>query len=115
MFEIDAKINELRDLLDSFVSQVGSINSHDSENFRRLKETAVEIKENVDGKDFPMAGKVAQSLYDFCEKNGCENKRDLEIIKVHVNALHTIFTRDIHDDGGEVGQEILKNLEVLTG
>ncbi len=64
--------------------------------------------------DYPLLTRIGSSLCTFTENlNGSDDKA-LLVIGVHIDALKAVMMNKISGDGGPVGREIAKGLEIAV-
>ncbi len=64
--------------------------------------------------DYPLLTRIGSSLCTFTEKLEGSSDKELQVIGVHVDALKAVMTHKISGDGGPVGREIAKGLEIAV-
>jgi len=64
--------------------------------------------------DYPLLTRIGSSLCTFTENLEGSSDKELQVISVHVDALKAVMTHKISGDGGPVGREIAKGLEIAV-
>jgi len=64
--------------------------------------------------DLPLASEIARKLYVFCEDDYRARADHMLVIRKHVEGLAVIINQNIQGDGGKIGQDLLKSLEILA-
>lgn len=64
--------------------------------------------------DYPLLTRIGSSLCTFTENLDSSSDKELQVIGVHVDALKAVMTHKISGDGGPVGREIAKGLEIAV-
>lgn len=64
--------------------------------------------------DYPLLTRIGSSLCTFTENLDGSSDKELQVIGVHVDALKAVMTNKINGDGGPVGREIAKGLEIAV-
>jgi hypothetical protein len=64
--------------------------------------------------DYPLLTRIGSSLCTFTENLDGSGDKELQVIGVHVDALKAVMTHKISGDGGPVGREIAKGLEIAV-
>lgn len=64
--------------------------------------------------DYPLLTRIGSSLCTFTENLDDSGDKELQVIAVHVDALKAVMTHRISGDGGPVGREIAKGLEIAV-
>lgn len=64
--------------------------------------------------DYPLLTRIGSSLCTFTENLDGSSGKELQVIGVHVDALKAVMTHKISGDGGPVGREIAKGLEIAV-
>lgn len=81
---------------------------------KAIQDSADLIKSRAGVFGYIRATEVAAQLYNFCrsyyDKN---NKYHLIILEKHIQTISVIFARNVMDDGGQVGAELVKDLAKL--
>jgi hypothetical protein len=71
----------------------------------------MELKANGPMFKFDLIGKLASVMLSFLEHIKEPNNDAIEIIDAHEKTLTLIVTRDIKNDGGQMGKQLLTELE----
>lgn len=79
----------------------------------KLIKTAFSIKSQSGTFGYDLASRVAKSLYDFGQVIAADEKH-VKVVRMHVDALRTIFQQSLKGDGGVVGKELMTMLETLV-
>ena len=80
--------------------------------FTEIAETAHDMKGQGGTFGYPLITSFAESLYRFADVKGNMNDTDVELIKSHVDAMRAGIKGRISGDGGEIGAEMQKGLEM---
>lgn len=64
--------------------------------------------------DYPLLTRIGSSLCTFTENIDGTSEKELLVIGVHIDALKAVMTNKISGDGGPVGREIAKGLELAV-
>lgn len=64
--------------------------------------------------DYPLLTRIGSSLCTFTENLNGSSDKELQVIAVHVDALKAVMAHKISGDGGPVGREIAKGLEIAV-
>lgn len=81
---------------------------------RKLSKTAFVIKSQAGTFGFSLGTRIAKSLDDFCNRDFRPTADHLLVVRKHVDALQTIFSKQISGDGGALGNELCGNLDKLV-
>jgi len=61
--------------------------------------------------NYPLITRVGSSLCHFTDGIECCDEQELEVIRLHIEAMQAILASSLRGDGGQVGQEIAGGLE----
>lgn len=64
--------------------------------------------------DYPLVTRIGSSLCTFTEQLDSSDDKALEVIGVHIGALHAVVSNAVRGDGGAVGKEIAMGLEMAV-
>jgi len=65
--------------------------------------------------DYPLTTKLSKSLYEATMDPGRKVSEDYRnLIEAHIDAIRTVFKNRVTGDGGEVGQALLRDIEVAV-
>lgn len=89
-------------------------NSHETQVLlEEFSDIALKIKGLSGIFGYSLATSVAKTLFEFCTVSKLRTKKDLEIIDVHIDALETIYKKNIKGEYGEIGRTLISELEEL--
>lgn len=60
---------------------------------------------------YPLITAFAESLYKFSDNKGEMSDADVELMKIHIDAMYAVIKGRIAGDGGEIGVEMQKGLD----
>lgn len=81
---------------------------------KAIQDSAESIKSRAGIFGYIRATEVAQQLFNFCRSYyDKQNKFHLIILEKHIQAIAVIFNKNIMDDGGPIGAELLRDLAKL--
>lgn len=64
---------------------------------------------------FDLLALASKSLYDFCTKHfRAGDGEQLIVVRKHLDTISLITKENLKGDGGEIGQELIKSLKLLT-
>ena len=64
---------------------------------------------------FDLLSLASKSLYDFCTKTfRAGDKEQLIVVRKHLDTLKVIIKEKMQGDGGLIGKELIKSLQLLT-
>jgi len=87
--------------------------SRDMRDLRAISDIALRVKGLAGIYGYTLASEVARMLSLLAVKKGLPRARSLEIINVHIHALEIIFQRNIKGKYGQLGRELIAELEGL--
>lgn len=81
---------------------------------RSIQDSADSIKSRAGIFGYLRATEVAQQLYNFCRSYyDKDNKYHLIILEKHIQTISVIFSKNVINDGGQIGAELVKDLAKL--
>lgn len=78
---------------------------------REIFEVAHDLRGQAGTFDYPLISRVGTSLCHFTDGMEQCDERELEVIRIHINAMQAVLASSLRGDGGAVGQEIASGLE----
>lgn len=78
---------------------------------REIFEVAHDLRGQAGTFDYPLISRVGTSLCHFTDGMERCDERELEVIRIHINAMQAVLASALRGDGGAVGQEIASGLE----
>jgi len=82
--------------------------------FIKMVDLALNIKSCSTIYGYDLATSVAKSLFEFLTIYKSTGLSDFRTLHVHIDALQTIFSKNITGEGGKLGKELLAELETLA-
>ncbi len=64
--------------------------------------------------DYPLLTRIGSSLCTFTETLDTFGDKEMQVIRVHIDALKAVMTHKVSGDGGPVGREIAQGLEIAV-
>lgn len=81
---------------------------------RTIQDSAELIRARAGVFGYLRATEVAAQLYNFCRRHyDRQNKYHLVILEKHIQTISVIFAHNVTGDGGEVGDELMRDLSRL--
>lgn len=80
--------------------------------FEELRNVAHDMRGQGGTFGYPLISEMAESLYHFTGPASGMSDNHVEIIKAHIDAMRAVIKNRVKGDGGEVGAQLLKGLEV---
>jgi hypothetical protein len=87
--------------------------AHAQPHLAQLRRAAFAIKGQAGIFSYDLASQVARSLYMFCDTFKYREEQRI-VLRKHIDALAIIFRDRIAGSGGEIGQELLREIERLS-
>ena len=78
---------------------------------REIFEVAHDLRGQAGTFDYPLISRVGTSLCHFTDGMERCDERELEVIRIHINAMQAVLASSLRGDGGAVGQEIASGQE----
>jgi chemotaxis protein histidine kinase CheA len=85
----------------------------DEEETDQLRSAIFRIKGLSGTFEFALGTVIAKQLFDYLERNKFLDASEFMTVNAHVAALKSIYSHNIRGDGGDVGRELLKGLQLL--
>ncbi|MCH8861556.1 MAG: Hpt domain-containing protein [Proteobacteria bacterium] len=82
------------------------------EYFQEIREIAHDMKGQGGTFGYPLISAFSDGLYGFADSRGKLTDDHVEIIKAHVDAMRAVISNRVKGDGGEIGAELTKGLEM---
>lgn len=79
--------------------------------FMRL---VLQVKARAGTFGYPLASEIARKLYVFCEEGYRAKADHMLVVRKHTEGLRVVIHNNIEGDGGEIGRELLKSLNLLA-
>lgn len=80
--------------------------------FERINSIAHDMKGQGGTFGYQLITDFAEGLYNFTSKGAGLSDSHVEIIKAHIDAMRVVIRERIEGDGGEIGSELKKGLEL---
>ncbi len=80
--------------------------------FERINSIAHDMKGQGGTFGYQLITDFAEGLYNFTAKGSGVSDSHVEIIKAHIDAMRVVIRDRIEGDGGEIGKELKKGLEL---
>ncbi len=100
-------LNRLRGAYLDLVDEKGQ----KAKTIRELEKVAADISGQGGNYDFPMMTGIGSLLVKFVHGKEVLSPIEIEVIRLHVEALQTVIKEKIVGDGGEQGKKLLAGLE----
>lgn len=85
------------------------------EYFQEIREIAHDMKGQGGTFGYPLISAFSDGLYGFANARGELTDNHVEIIKAHIDAMRAVISNRVKGDGGEIGAELTKGLEMAIG
>lgn len=85
------------------------------EHFQEIREIAHDMKGQGGTFGYPLISAFSDGLYGFADARGELTDNHVEIIKAHIDAMRAVISNRVKGDGGEIGAELTKGLEMAIG
>ncbi len=83
--------------------------------FSRIKELSLSVKSRAGTFGYRRASEVAWSMYLFCrEAYSMQKAIHLVVLHKHVQTLTVLFAGGAHHEGGQIGEELVRELAMLV-
>jgi hypothetical protein len=79
----------------------------------RLRTISLDMKGQGGTFGFQLITEIGDSLHKFVFGLDEAKELDVKVVESHMNAMKVVMAREIRDDGGPVGRELLKELHRL--
>ena len=83
------------------------------EHLKAVFEAAHEIKGQGGSFDYPLMTVVGNQLCRFLEHMEEPAEADMEVVKLHIDAMRLIIAKRVSGDGGAVGDNLIKGLDAV--
>lgn len=83
--------------------------------FQEIREIAHDMKGQGGTFGYPLISAFSDGLYGFANARGELTDDHVEIIKAHIDAMRAVISNRVKGDGGEIGAELTKGLELAIG
>lgn len=78
----------------------------------QISNQAREIKGQGGTFGYPLLTRISDSLYNFTSGMSNINQKRMGVILAHLDAMQLVISQQIKGDGGALGQELCKSLDV---
>ena len=114
--EIRLELRNLDQLFITYNNEDFSIDKtkSDSQNFIDMLNQILNIKSSSAIYGYNLATNIARLLFEYCDNNLCTSTKQRRIIQLHINALKIMYKQDIKGDGGQVGKQLISELQLLV-
>jgi hypothetical protein len=86
-----------------------------SKSFREINLLAHELRGQGGTFGYPLISVFGKMLYDVTVGKCRDDAAAVEVVKAHVDAMRAVLREKIAGDGGEVGRQLTKSLELAVG
>lgn len=100
---------EMRKACDAMESGEGDVGALPSQ----LAQEAQSLKSQAETLGFVLVSELANSLYNFCSKRFKADESGLTVARKHIDALQVAFQNKLTGDGGDIGKQLMKGLDML--
>jgi len=100
--------------LDAAFEQARAAPEGELEGIRKLRGVGHDIKGHGGTFDYLLLTEIADSLCRMIRTDEAAAARELDLVKLHVDALHMVVDHDIRGHGGAQGQELVNTLRVAV-
>ena len=115
---VESLAEQFDDLLESEIARLHALferaaadPSQGMEFAKQIFEIAHDLRGQAGTFDYPLITRVGTSLCRFADELGCCRERELEVIRLHIEAMQAIMASALRGDGGALGQQIADGLE----
>ncbi|MCW9034256.1 MAG: hypothetical protein OQK35_06440 [Alphaproteobacteria bacterium] len=107
---VDWAIEDLNRLRGSYLDLIDE-KGQKTATVRELEKVAHDIEGQGGNYDFPLMTSIGSLLGKFAHEKDTLNQLDIEVVRLHVEALQTVIKGKIVGDGGEQGRKLVEGLE----
>jgi len=101
-------LSNLSDLCTEALMEPGRRSIH----FGKINSLALELRGQGGTFGYPLISTFGKMLFDATMEGCKEDDNAVEIVKAHIDAMRAVIREKISGDGGQVGRELLKGLEM---
>ncbi len=106
---------ELASLDTAYQAAMENLSASDAgKHISELRRAAFSIKSKAGTFGFDLATAVAKSLYTFCDRHWRPEENHMTVLAKHIETLQVIFSQNIEGDGGEIGRNLLADMQKLV-
>ncbi len=102
--------NEALENLESGLDKLRGPDADVEAECKNMFRMAIDMKGQGGSFGYLLITAVADSLMKFIENKTEVNEFDIEVIAAHLGAMRAVFTEEIKDDGGPVGEQLMDGL-----
>jgi chemotaxis protein histidine kinase CheA len=82
---------------------------------RAIQQCVFSLKGQSETLGFDLLAHASKSLYDFCSRHfRAGEPEQLIVVRKHLDTIKLIVKEKMQGDGGQLGQELIKSLHLLT-
>ena len=115
---VESLTAEFEDLMAGQIDRLNALyedgvkdNARQSDVIQEIYQVAHDLRGQAGTFDYPLITRVGSSLCSCTDSLGSCDKRRLEVIRLHIDAIKAVHSASLKGDGGPVGQAIADSLE----
>jgi len=107
---LDSVTDDFRNIDEAF-KQLEAATGDRKEELMGVFQEALNLKAQGGSFGYDLMTAIGYELCHFIEKLDKAGPKEVEAIKLHINAMNLVITNDIKGNGGEVGEKMLAGLQ----